>query len=224
MTLKNFFYDWGIGNVWLFRAINGAFQGPGYDRWMVIGSQLSHYTMFHFYAPVIMLSALACILIAKLDFPTEYRSIRDRWIIALLVLFTSYLLESAWVAPLKDWFQYPRPFIVLPQGSFRLVTIDVDQKEYWRSFPSGHAIFIMLIAASLWPVLEKLARYIGVCIVLWVGWSRVALGVHFPVDVLGGYLLSLLCVVAVRMLISRIYYIAPKAIAKDVKRLIKRQR
>ena len=67
------------------------------------------------------------------------------------------------------------------------------------SFPSGHsassfALYISLLIISLF-IFKKLSVKLivsAICIitVLLVGYSRIFLGVHYPSDVLGGYLLA----------------------------------
>ena len=70
--------------------------------------------------------------------------------------------------------------------------------EHSYSFPSGHAMGSMTLALTLlllcwsartpwgtpwrWP-----ATLLGALFVLWVGWSRVYLGVHYPSDILAGW-------------------------------------
>ncbi len=65
------------------------------------------------------------------------------------------------------------------------------------SFPSGHAflscVFYLLLAAALirpgWSPWKKAAvAAAAVCLTLLIGFSRVYLGVHYPTDVLAGYL------------------------------------
>ena len=66
------------------------------------------------------------------------------------------------------------------------------------SFPSGHAlgslVCLGVIAASVAPALPPLARRylwsVGGVLVVLVGVSRVELGVHYPSDVLAGWLLG----------------------------------
>lgn len=67
------------------------------------------------------------------------------------------------------------------------------------SFPSGHsassfALYISLLIISL-CIFKKLSTKVAVglicsAMVLLIGYSRIFLGVHYPSDVLGGYLLA----------------------------------
>jgi undecaprenyl-diphosphatase len=62
------------------------------------------------------------------------------------------------------------------------------------SFPSGHACAAMAVAvgfASAFPALAPLLLVLAAV----VGFSRVALGVHYPGDVLVGQAIALLCAV-----------------------------
>jgi membrane-associated phospholipid phosphatase len=64
--------------------------------------------------------------------------------------------------------------------------------ELQYGFPSGHAAFVILFAASWWSLVAWPYRSGLVALVLWVGVSRIWLGQHFPADVLAGYATGLL--------------------------------
>lgn len=59
------------------------------------------------------------------------------------------------------------------------------------SFPSGHALGAFFIAMFLGLLVRKKRAWIlGGILAFFVGWSRVAVGVHTPVDVIGGAIIG----------------------------------
>lgn len=74
------------------------------------------------------------------------------------------------------------------------------------AFPSGHAMLSMTLVAALviltwgspWrrPILA-----VGSLYVVAIGWTRLYLGVHFPSDILAGWMVSLAWVIGVSLLI-----------------------
>ncbi|MFC6592684.1 phosphatase PAP2 family protein [Deinococcus lacus] len=100
---------------------------------------------------------------------------------ALLGLGGSLLLMTA----LKFVFDRPRPEL-WP----RLVT------EHGASFPSGHSTLAAALATfcvlALWQTRWRLpVTVLAAAYALLVGYSRVVLGVHYPTDVLAGWLTGL---------------------------------
>ncbi|MBD3761336.1 phosphatase PAP2 family protein [Rhizorhabdus sp.] len=73
-----------------------------------------------------------------------------------------------------------------------------------HSFPSSHAagtLLTWLAIAMLFPALRRWLLPFALIMAAGIGWSRIALGVHWPSDVLAGYGLALLWVgVAARWL------------------------
>lgn len=119
----------------------------------------------------------------------------------LLLLFYGYRKEAyysvlTWVGPLLSWalkilVARPRPEGYLETG----YTLPAD-----FSFPSSHvtfyAVFFGLVAfyAVFFPKVNLLIRsfvlLVSVTLILLIGFSRIYLGVHWPTDVLAGYLLG----------------------------------
>ena len=78
--------------------------------------------------------------------------------------------------------------------------------ETTYSFPSGHAMGSMALAAALvvllWPTRWRwITLVVGSLFVLLVGVSRVYLGVHYPSDILAGWAASLAWVVGVSLVL-----------------------
>lgn len=73
-----------------------------------------------------------------------------------------------------------------------------------HSFPSSHAagtLLTWLAIAMMFPALRRWLLPFALIMAAGIGWSRIALGVHWPSDVLAGYGLALLWVgVAARWL------------------------
>lgn len=97
------------------------------------------------------------------------------------------------------------PLLKLLVGRDRPELLDPVARAAGYSFPSGHALNATLAAGVLLLVLLPYARRGAARAALWVaavlltvvtGLSRVALGVHFTSDVLGGWLLGVAVVAA----------------------------
>ena len=91
-----------------------------------------------------------------------------------------------------------------------VVAVVVDQAP-GKSFPSGHALTSFVAAGRLvlllWPACSARQRVlllgVATLLVAAIGFSRLALGVHFLTDVLGGWLMGGLWLIGSRRLVGR---------------------
>lgn len=92
----------------------------------------------------------------------------------------------AWVLAkiLKILFHTLRPFEIFPQ-------VQALFSETGYAFPSGHTMVASAIAFTLFFTYKK-AGYIFMFFVLMIGVARIIAGVHFPLDILGGFILGAL--------------------------------
>lgn len=154
-------------DVAILQRIN-TLSDPGLDGFFVFITDLS--------GPVVV-PILALLLAAWFIWKNEaYNAIY-----LFLILGGTFLVNTA----LKLYYQRVRP---------NLWSLLVEESSY--SFPSGHAMISMALALSLivllfysrlrWP-----AILIGTGYVLLIGFSRLYLGVHYPSDIVGGWLASM---------------------------------
>lgn len=100
------------------------------------------------------------------------------WQLVLAALFA-----TLWSHGMKEMFSSLRPPAVLPAGSFHLIGPSLEH----NSFPSGHTTTIFVLAGLL--CLQSLnwrIKTLMLSLAVLVGLSRIACGVHWPLDVLGG--------------------------------------
>ncbi|MBI3305958.1 phosphatase PAP2 family protein [Candidatus Nomurabacteria bacterium] len=92
----------------------------------------------------------------------------------------------AWILAkiLKILIHTDRPFEVFPEVQ-SLFT------EVGYAFPSGHTMVASAIAFTLFFINKK-AGYLFMFFALLIGLARIIAGVHFPIDILGGFILGAL--------------------------------
>ena len=106
-----------------------------------------------------------------------------------LLAFAGAIIARFGIEPIIHFFYYrPRPFLALQIP--HLIT------DTTSSFPSGHTIFIFALATGLLFV-NRWVAYTFFAAGLIVGLARIAGGVHYPSDILGGAVLGVFVVVVV---------------------------
>ena len=74
----------------------------------------------------------------------------------------------------------PRPYQVVADAVLR------QQPAHGTSFPSSHTAVTVAVVIALVPFLPRALAWVAIAYAVLVGWSRVYLGVHYPLDVLAG--------------------------------------
>lgn len=99
----------------------------------------------------------------------------------------------------------PRPFLALSDVNQLLIHGNHD------SFPSGHATFFFALGFALSFHSKKLGApfLIGA---LFIGIARVIAGVHWPGDIVGGYVLGLVIVLGVHYFVGRRAAVSRRAV------------
>lgn len=175
-------YDWFGLNTALFHAVN-RIHAPWWDRLMLAMTWVGDYQLYPAYIAI-------ALLLTQL-FPRRLAR-RDTVVFAV-----GYALTGLAVSTLKPLFSFPRPPLAL--GSHAVVVLGAPALH--GSFPSGHATFAVLLAASFSPGSSRLMRAVLWLFAALVCISRIAVGAHFPADVLGGVLIGLAGAIVARLVV-----------------------
>lgn len=163
-------------NQSLFLAINLDQQAP---PWLVDAAKL---IAVHMTEWMVALALLAMLLG------------RRGWRLQGWRIFLSMALAVVIAYPLKDGLALPRP-VALDLGVQWLSRSEVG------AFPSAHAAIGMAFGLSAALGRAPVAlRVLFLAAAVILGWSRVAVGVHFPLDIVAGWTLGALCALGVQRL------------------------
>ena len=115
-----------------------------------------------------------------INWQTPHPVLRRR-IKEIIFIFSGAGFSWLLVTGLKDLFVNPRPFILYPslETLFRFGSFE--------SFPSGHSAFYAALAVSIFAYHRKAGVWFALGALV-IGLSRIIAGVHFPADVLFGFI------------------------------------
>jgi membrane-associated phospholipid phosphatase len=195
-SAKNWLYDWHGLNEWLFLKIN-SLRGEYYDMAIQFLTQLGNYRLFPYYLGGIFLVALADIGFRKIRRKGGVRPRMAMWFGIFLVLVIGFALNGLMVRTVKDAMDYPRPYVALAQENINLLQTPKADDDM-HSFPSGHVAFITFLIISLWPAFPERWKFWPLLPIAIMAWTRVSVGMHFPADTLGAFLMTSLLIIAFR--------------------------
>lgn len=97
---------------------------------------------------------------------------------------------------INDIFPTPRPFLTLKDANI------LFESGAYDSFPSGHVVFMFTLALMSFFYSRKLftSLLIGAFI---IGIARVMAGVHWPIDIIGAFVLAFVGVAVIHVVILK---------------------
>lgn len=144
-----------------------------------------------------------------------------KWMITIATACAEYLIYVPLVAMIFCWFKKPntreliikivvtvftalvitailRLFITSPRPFDLAIGTNFLPHSSSNSFPSKHATFIFAITFTLFyytknQISQKMICISSLAIAILVSWSRIYLGVHWPLDILAGTATSFVC-------------------------------
>ena len=156
-------------DITLFRLINGQWHSYFLDWFMPFMTDLKN---FRYVLPVLVVWVLL-------------REKKAGIVFLVFIGLTLAITDPFSSRLLKEWLGRIRPCHVLEE--VRLLT-DCNTSY---SFPSSHAVNIFAAAFFLSQPLKKLSPlFFGIAGI--VGYSRIYIGIHYPLDVIGGATIGLL--------------------------------
>lgn len=169
-------------NQTIFYDINHI-QFSWWDHLMLVGTALGNFANLPWVLLLLCCGKAVYNLVHEQPVLARF-SLQSRLVQLLITLVVAYCGAAVLVTALKLIFNMPRPYMILPTGSVHVLAM--PESKY--SFPSGHSTFAMLLTTVFWPYCQRSLRAGLICFAVWVGISRICVGVHFPVDVMAGYL------------------------------------
>lgn len=128
-------------------------------------------------------------------------TLRDRQI--LLVYLVALLMGWLTVRGMKQWFHIPRPGLLLPILDASLSGHEASARN---SFPSSHAMVIFSFA-TVWALhFPRRQMLFVIALAFLVSLSRIAIGAHWPIDVLGGGVIGVTAATLAVYVLRRLQY------------------
>jgi undecaprenyl-diphosphatase len=163
-----------MNNTVFFFFYNFAHHYTFFDKIIVFTADIFPYI-------VILLAGLFLLFYYKIISSGFSLKVKQKWQAIFSVFFVG---AFSWCIAeiIKILIHSPRPFIAL-SNVWSLFS------ETGYAFPSQHATFFASISMMIFAINKKVG-YVFLIFTLLIGIARITAGVHFPVDIIGGFLLG----------------------------------
>ena len=119
------------------------------------------------------------------------------------------LIATLIVNLVKFYYNVPRPPVVIDKNIINIIGPALTS----HSFPSGHTVTIFTITAILMFYFRRFpVRLLLIFLACLVGLSRIAVGVHWPADVMAGAEIGILCAVTGIMIVTKLKWKSNKSV------------
>lgn len=113
---------------------------------------------------------------------------------AIFFIFFGYIISQIIIFVIHHFYFEPRPFITLPIAPLIQHAADA-------AFPSRHTTIMSVIAFGFTFCKSKYTL-LFILLMLFVGFSRIFVGVHYPLDILGGIITGLISIILAKLLVK----------------------
>ena len=185
--MEKYIYIAKEANLFIFRFFNNLFYQPTFENTKIIINNIAdpHLVFYH-------IMFICCIAISLLYYKrqqkNEFKELLIKGISSTTTAALSLSLGMLAVDLIKNYTSSLRPYCSLENVYALEQTLTTT---CYRSFPSGHTAFSIIMIISFWPLLNKFFRYIALIFFSLLLISRMASGAHFPVDLLGSITICL---------------------------------
>lgn len=189
-NFKHIFYDFGGYNEILFYQINKLTNIGLIPQFLQL---LTKPFFFANFAAYFLLACLYCLYKIKQTPNANQLPLFDNYFEALFRIGITYCCFITIYTALKFGVNMPRPYCSMSPDSFASIK-DFTDERCLSSFPSAHAAMALFITIHLWSYLNLPTRIIMCCITLLAGLGRISLAMHYPSDVIYGWVLAFITI------------------------------
>ena len=164
----------------IFLELNSSFRHPFIDQLMMFLSTTYAWIPLHLFLLYLLIR--------------NFR--KQTWLILIAVAVTIILADQVTSSIMKPFFERLRPS---HEPSLAEQVFLVNKYRGGRfGFASSHAANTFGVATLMWLVLKVYRPWISLLFMwaLFVGYTRIYLGVHYPGDILAGFAVGFLCALA----------------------------
>jgi tRNA threonylcarbamoyl adenosine modification protein YjeE len=116
----------------------------------------------------------------------------------LIFIGICYAIFGLTYAAIKFSINFPRPYCSISPELFQTI-LDLSHERCLSSFPSSHSGLALIVTILAWSYLGVVSRIFAVVTTALVAWSRIALAMHYPADILYSYMIVILVICSSRL-------------------------